>query len=321
MSLRTRSLAQKLELMNTYKPQVSVVICTYNGVQYIEEQLNTILAQSLVPTEIIICDDGSSDGTLKILNEYCNKYSIIKLYQNPVQLGFNKNFEQALTIAKYDLIAISDQDDIWEFTKLEKMVKGFNVGSLAVYCNSLRFINESDIAACKPSKNYRRVVGQDIRCLFLYNTVSGHALLIKRDLLNLILPFPTNGYYDWWIAMVSTCNGGLSYVDEVLVYQRIHGKNQSVKMRPKEELSEEYRHEVCLQLKTVSQIKNISNDDIQLANQVVNGLNNTQQYGKDLQLFILLLKNSRSFFYKKYRLFPIFTWIKCAFYFSMRCGR
>src|SRR5690349_6792955 len=99
-------------------PLVSVVLCTYNGEKYIAEQLDSVCSQTYRNLEIIVCDDASADNTLSLLNSYAAKDHRIKLFRNEKNIGYNKNFEKAIGLAGADWIAISDQDDLWELTKI-----------------------------------------------------------------------------------------------------------------------------------------------------------------------------------------------------------
>src|SRR6188768_263019 len=103
-------------------PTVSVVMCTYNGAKFLKEQVDSILNQTYSIEEFLIFDDGSTDGTLEILEAYAAKFSFINLFKNSFTLGYNKNFEQALKKANSEVIAIADQDDYWDPKKLEKMI-------------------------------------------------------------------------------------------------------------------------------------------------------------------------------------------------------
>ncbi len=97
---------------------VSVVMCTYNGAKYLREQLDSIVRQTYPVLELIIQDDGSTDGTKDILDEYGAKYPNISVYYNDPPKGINGNFISCIRRAKGDYIAISDQDDIWEADKI-----------------------------------------------------------------------------------------------------------------------------------------------------------------------------------------------------------
>ena len=94
-------------------PSISVAMATYNGEKYLEEQLDSILSQSLLPSEIIVCDDQSTDGTRKILDKYQQK-GLLTYFVNHKRLGFIGNFKRAVSLTSPDhYIALSDQDDIW----------------------------------------------------------------------------------------------------------------------------------------------------------------------------------------------------------------
>lgn len=104
----------------------SVAMCTYNGAQFIEEQLESILNQSLPIDEIVICDDGSTDGTIAIIQQYINRFpNRIFLYQNTKALGVCANFAKAIDLCTKDCILLSDQDDVWITDKAQIIVKYF----------------------------------------------------------------------------------------------------------------------------------------------------------------------------------------------------
>ena len=98
----------------------SVAICTYNGAKYLTEQLESILAQETPVDEIIICDDGSTDGTPLLLKEYHDQFpKLFRLFFNAENLGYVRNFEQALSLCTKDIIFLCDQDDVWFSDKIE----------------------------------------------------------------------------------------------------------------------------------------------------------------------------------------------------------
>ncbi|HEX5670966.1 MAG TPA: glycosyltransferase, partial [Sulfuricurvum sp.] len=114
---------------------ISVVIATYNGSAYLREQLDSIAEQSIQPFEIIIQDDCSNDDTVSIIQEYIPRLPI-QLEINHQNIGYIHNFELALSKASGDFIALCDQDDIWEVTKLEQLLSNIGSSSL-IYSNSL----------------------------------------------------------------------------------------------------------------------------------------------------------------------------------------
>ena len=101
---------------------VSVVIASFNGEKFIQEQIQSILGQSLLPDEIIVCDDNSTDKTVERINSINSP--LIKVYTNSSSLGVVGNFKRAVGFSKPEnMIAFSDQDDIWMPNKIELLYK------------------------------------------------------------------------------------------------------------------------------------------------------------------------------------------------------
>ena len=98
-------------------PLVSIVMGTYNGQEFLCQQIDSIIGQSYSNLEIVIQDDGSSDETCNIVRRYASKDTRIRFFQNKENLGINQNFYDLIDKARGDYIAISDQDDIWKPNK------------------------------------------------------------------------------------------------------------------------------------------------------------------------------------------------------------
>src|ERR1700761_6388216 len=97
-------------------------MATYNGQRYLEQQILSILNQTLKPDEFIVCDDGSTDGTIAILEKFAQQNKL-RYIINDRQLGLVANFKKAVSLANNEsYIALSDQDDVWLPEKLEKSV-------------------------------------------------------------------------------------------------------------------------------------------------------------------------------------------------------
>lgn len=97
---------------------ISVVMCTFNGSKYIEQQLQSLCAQSCQPDEVIIYDDCSSDDTIQIIKGFEKKLNL-KIFQQNENVGYIENFRSAICKARADILAYCDQDDIWHTNKLE----------------------------------------------------------------------------------------------------------------------------------------------------------------------------------------------------------
>ncbi len=213
-------------MKNVISPLVSIVLCTYNGAKYLPAQLDSILAQTHANIELVVVDDNSIDDTIKILENYNEKYvnHNIKIHQNIENLGYIKNFEKGINLAKGDYIAISDQDDIWKPEKIAKCVE--NIGNNSLIYHDSEFIDEEgNLLNKKISEIIKMYQGNDCRALLLDNCVSGHSMMFKKEILQFIFPFSTKMHYDWWIAFVASAYQGIAYIDEALVQYRQHTNN------------------------------------------------------------------------------------------------
>ncbi len=102
---------------------ISAVISSYNGMDYIQEQLESIRRQSRLPDEVLVSDDCSTDGTYEFIYEYINHYRLTswKVIRNSENIGWKRNFHKVLGMTSCDVIFLCDQDDIWEKNKIEVM--------------------------------------------------------------------------------------------------------------------------------------------------------------------------------------------------------
>ena len=131
-----------MENGKTHRKRISVVVCTHNGARYLRPQLDSLLAQTLPPYEIIVSDDDSTDGTVGIVREYVARDPRVKLHINRPALGFNLNFSRAFQLAAGDCVASCDQDDVWRADKLERMAQALDSVPLAFH-NSALFTSDA----------------------------------------------------------------------------------------------------------------------------------------------------------------------------------
>ena len=211
------------EFMNEL-PLVSVVLGTYNGEAYLEEQLNSILTQTYSPLEIIAIDDGSTDGTVRLLREYAARDSRIKVVVNEHNLGFIRNFEKGCSLSTGHWIALCDQDDYWMPDKIEKMVAAIG-GNPMVYCDSILCDQHLQPLGNKISDLVHYQSFDDPRQLCVFSRMYGHATLITRNLFDKARPFRDEVPHDGWLAYHATLYGGVRYLPEVLVKYRQHAGN------------------------------------------------------------------------------------------------
>ncbi len=204
--------------------RVSVCIATYNGENYIEKQLKSILAQLLPMDELIISDDGSQDRTIEIIEGF--KDVKIRLFLNPDKRNVVKNFENALSKAKGRYIFLSDQDDIWESRKIDVMLYYLRRYDLVVSDCSIIGIEDSN--KIHDSYFYLRNSGKGVLKNILANTYMGSCMAFNRFILERSMPFPDKiPMHDWWIGLIGEVFGNTVFCPEKLVKYRRHDNNSS----------------------------------------------------------------------------------------------
>ena len=200
---------------------ISVAMATYNGEKYIEKQLDSIRTQSIPIDEIIICDDGSNDLTLSIIDNYIQKYPNfpIFLHENETNLGYRLNFKQALSLTKGDYIFLCDQDDIWFKDKVKDMVEKMETNpSILVLASSFVFVNEQGQTYKEKLKRgmsnnnlYIRPVKEndlvpvDFDLYLTRNFFQGCSLCIRKSLKEeLLTSFSNTIHHDWFINLMAS---------------------------------------------------------------------------------------------------------------------
>lgn len=203
---------------------ISVCIATYNGENYIYQQLESILKQIGDSDEVIISDDTSTDRTLDIVTSFDDKR--IKIFRNQKFKSPIFNFENALNHAKGSIIFLSDQDDIWHENKVERMINALDEADMAV-CDCVFIDDSGDVIV----ESYFELVKSSsgvIRNL-RKNTYFGCCMAFKKDILKKALPFPKDiPMHDIWLGFVSDMFFKTVFLNEKLTYYRKHNNNASI---------------------------------------------------------------------------------------------
>lgn len=303
---------------------VSIVLCTYNGEKYLEEQLASIVNQSYGDLEIVICDDVSKDNTVAIAEKYAAEYPFIQIYQNEKNLGYNKNFMQGFDRTTGDVIAICDQDDVWHKDKIKIMMEAWLPQHPIIYCDAKSFTGNTIPADAKTNPIYRRFEGTDARKLAIYNTISGHAMLFRKSFLPLIKEnLPENIIYDWWTGVLAACNGGVQYVNQILVYHRRHEENATGGKGfgyMEAEYRQNYNELLQRHLYHFSRIQNMRDDYKVFYLKLLSLWEAAMLKGYSKELFSFLVRNRRIIFYQKKRKIGIISHSKHANYLAKNIG-
>lgn len=219
--------------------RLSVAMCSFEGAQFLQQQLDSLLTQTRVPDELVVCDDGSTDSTVEILEEFARLSPFpVRIVRNPQRLGVAKNFELAISLCTGDVIALADQDDVWHLAKLERLARALSEADLAF--SDAEVVGE----ALKPlgytmwqrvgfdeDEQARMLAGDALGVLLKHCVVTGAATAFRVGLRPLLLPIPSNWPHDAWIAAVAASAGKLVPVKETLVQYRQHQANMVGGMR------------------------------------------------------------------------------------------
>lgn len=214
---------------------ISVAMATYNGEKYIKEQLDSILHQTQRVDEIIICDDCSSDRTVEIINDYIQENTILRLYQNKVNLGYKENFKKAMSLCKGDFVFLCDQDDIWKRDKVKLMLgKMYDNPQIKVLASSFSYINQNS-QLINGEKNetfyYGSIQQGEIKPitfteLLLHNYFQGCCMCLRKEM---VQDFRT--YYsalaphDWLMNIMAASQNGMYFWNNPMIYYRLHDAN------------------------------------------------------------------------------------------------
>lgn len=203
---------------------VSIVLSTYNGEKYIKTQLDSIIAQSYKNIEVIIVDDFSIDNTVSIVKSYVNKHHNIHLHEATSNLGYIKNFERGVKLAKGEFISFADQDDYWFPLKTEKLMETIG-NSDVVYCDSELVDSNLNPLGKNMSTGHNFISSSNPLNFAIKNCISGHGMLFRKSLLNNNINFPELIPHDWWITFLAASKRGVCFLNKTLVKYRIHENN------------------------------------------------------------------------------------------------
>lgn len=211
--------------------QVSVVMITFNGAKYLEKQLQSIFVQTLAPAEIIVCDDASTDETVKILEKY-SRQGLLRFTINTERLGVIGNFKKAVAMAMPgNYIALADQDDIWLPEKLYKTATLLadidNQGPALVY-SDLQVIGTNDQVMFL---SFWQLMGfnkysHNFKTNLFGNLVTGCTIIFNDSMRAFFSGIPPEApMHDAWLALIGFSFGKISRLDEQLVRYRKHENN------------------------------------------------------------------------------------------------
>lgn len=227
-------------------PKLSIIMPTYNGERFLSEQIDSILAQDDDDFELLITDDGSTDGTRALNDAYAARDKRVRVVPSTGNLGQNNRLGQLLGEARGAYVAISDQDDRWAPDRNSRLFAALE-GRPMAFGRSELIDGEGRLKGESLLETFKLKPGPHVRLQALLQPMfSAHATIAERAALtpaSLFSPLP----FDWLMAVELLFSRGLVYVDEAVVYHRIHGGNQVNNVTiAKRDFSASYLHYLLL---------------------------------------------------------------------------
>lgn len=219
--------------------QVEILLATYNGAQYIDEQIQSIQKQTVSDWRLSISDDCSTDGTLEILQRYAKQDSRITIVSSHVKYGSAQaNFAALLGKATGSTIMFCDQDDIWHENKVELFINRmrqaehkYGVDTPLMVFSDLVVVDSNDTVI---APSFIKLIGRNpqrtkLNELLVQNLVTGCACAMNGALTKLIRSLQIDGtrmlMHDWFYALIAAATGHVLYLDDATVDYRQHGTN------------------------------------------------------------------------------------------------
>ncbi|WP_375396529.1 glycosyltransferase [uncultured Sphingomonas sp.] len=208
---------------------LSVLMPTYNGSRFLRPQIDSILAQSSADFELLIMDDGSTDDTVAIIDDYVSRDRRVRRLSAARDEGHNEGQNRRLVrligAASGDYIAIADQDDIWHPERNARLQAAIGDKALAFGRSQLIDAEGADLGLSLLTALDIEPQGVGPLSSLFTALVSAHAAIIRRTWLD-VAPFFGIMPFDQTIGQAALFSTGLNYVDDAVVYHRMHSGNQ-----------------------------------------------------------------------------------------------
>jgi len=224
----------------SHRPTSSIAMCTYNGAAHIAEQLDSLLAQSCLPGQVVIADDASTDGTAALVEDFVPRALAlgiaVEFIRHPVNVGFVANFSHALRRASGDVVFLCDQDDVWHTDKLATMLAVFGKrpeltllhADARLVDDNLADLGVSLFQALQLTRAELELVhaGRAFDVLIRRSAATGATLALRRELIDVALPVPSGWIHDEWLAMIASIVGVVDVLERPVIEYRQHHSNQ-----------------------------------------------------------------------------------------------
>ncbi|HLM61925.1 MAG TPA: glycosyltransferase family 2 protein [Pyrinomonadaceae bacterium] len=219
--------------------KISIALCTYNGEKFLPAQLESYLAQTRVPDELVVSDDCSTDKTARIIEEFSRRVAFpVRFHRNEKNLRSTKNFERAISLCTGDLIFLSDQDDVWMPHKLARIEEEFSEHQkVGMVFSDAEIVDENlqplgrNLWSFTFSDENRKDTsdGNFFNVLLSQNVVTGATMAFRAEYREIFMPIPEgipNLIHDGWISLLIANETDVAFIDEPLIKYRQHAGQQ-----------------------------------------------------------------------------------------------
>jgi glycosyltransferase involved in cell wall biosynthesis len=212
-------------------------MCTYNGSAFVAAQLQSIVDQTRLVDEVVVCDDRSGDKTVDVLETFAKTSPVpVRIHVNDSNLGYRLNFSKAMSLCTGDVILLADQDDVWLPQKVARILDVFDGRPEVDLVFSDADLVHEDLSAVGytiwqsiefHAGRQRRVRdGRFLKLLMNRNVVTGATAAIRSRICDMVLPVPGTWVHDAWIATVVAATGAAEFIEEPLILYRQHAAQQ-----------------------------------------------------------------------------------------------
>ncbi|MGN0838537.1 MAG: glycosyltransferase family 2 protein [Pyramidobacter sp.] len=216
---------------------ITILMAVWNGEKYLAAQLDSLFSQTVQDFCLYVSDDGSSDGTMDILEQYrCRHPDRMFVCRNATgRHGAMRNFFSLMTVRRDDYLMLCDQDDVWLPRKIELTLAKMR-GMEQQYGKSVPLLVHTDLKIADRNLNvlcssYRAALNANysrtaLKDALIQNIITGCAAMYNRALADLITEEPARArMHDWWLMLIAAAFGAIGHVDEPLILYRQHGNN------------------------------------------------------------------------------------------------
>lgn len=217
---------------------IDILLSIYNGSKYIEQQLESLVAQTFTDWRVLMRDDGSRDGAISILKDYSGRIPerFVLLSDNNTNLGPCQSFSRLMVASTAPYIMFCDQDDVWLPNKVESTLAAMRQTEREHGCETPILVH-TDLTVTDEDLNliadsfwrYQAINPQliGLNRILLGNVVTGNTIMINRRLVDLACPIPSDAImHDWWIAIIASALGCTVAQEESDILYRQHDRNK-----------------------------------------------------------------------------------------------